>query len=364
MPLKNSITVLLICWLLLGAGRARAESANRVVLRVNDRIITLYDYEQAKAERVRAILARTDLETSARQQLIDESAKAVLRELFEDALLLSRADQLGVNVTSSEVAEAITKMREANEIKDDEEFERALREFGMTREQLERQFERRLALDEVMGREVSPRVAVEPEDAQRYYRENPQDFLVPEQAQVEEIVVLSGDADESETLALAQELRALIVSGKSLEEVAAAHEGNVSAPFDLGWVSPGDLDPTLDAVVFALEPGAVSEPIAARGGLHLVLVLGRRDAVVRPFDEVSTQIQNRLRRDRFDVEMKAYLAELETKAFIRGRVPPEADGFRSAPSKETAFDFPLLEPAAPPTEQPATDVPPGDDEDP
>ncbi len=66
-----------------------------------------------------------------------------MRDLFEELLVLSRADQLEITVTANEVTEAINRMRKGNQLEDDEQFRAALAQSGLTPEMLRAQFERR-----------------------------------------------------------------------------------------------------------------------------------------------------------------------------------------------------------------------------
>ena len=45
---------------------------------------------------------------------------------------------------------------------------------------------------------------------------------------------------------------------------------------DMGWISPGELDPALDKVLETMRPGTVSDPIRAAGGYY-ILALRRRE---------------------------------------------------------------------------------------
>ena len=79
--------------LLILAPALHAEVLNRVVLRVNDRIATLYDYQQRRADMVREVLRR-EQDPEERQRLISQAGEAVFADMFRELLLESRADQL------------------------------------------------------------------------------------------------------------------------------------------------------------------------------------------------------------------------------------------------------------------------------
>ncbi|HVR30893.1 MAG TPA: peptidylprolyl isomerase [Thermoanaerobaculia bacterium] len=345
MARRRSIA-LVVAAALLAALPAGAASANRIIARVNDRIATLYDFEV----RLEDSLRRADLpeSVSGRQAYLTELARDVMKELFEELLVLSRADQLGITVTRTEVTEAIQRMRQANGLEDDQEFRQALAQTGLDPEQLRSQFEQQMRFQRVIGREVYSEVKLEEEDLRRYYRDHLEEFRQPEAVKLREIVVLddtgTDPAAEAEASRLAQELAA----GRPLEEVVAgAVSAKVSEVIELGWVESGDLAPALEQAVWSLEPGAWSEPTRSRGGVHLAQVVDRKESVIPSFKEIEPEIRAREERVRLNQQLKSYLSELEAKSFLYLDPPPEAAGFRTASGEiPLNVEFPLMPPAS------------------
>jgi parvulin-like peptidyl-prolyl isomerase len=230
----------------------------------------------------------------------------------------------------------------------------------MTLEQLRAQMRNNIRMQEVRGREIQSRVSIDEDDLRRYYRKNIESFRIPEQRKVQEVVVLEqgGLPSPEERQRLAAELRQAVLSGKSLAEAAAepAKQGTTSNVIDLGWVAPGDLDQTLQTAVWALAVGAMSEPVAGRGGLHLLQVTEVRESRIPAFAEVSAQIQQRESERVFRQEVIKYMAELEKRSLIVANPPDEAAGFRkritSAPAESEFGDLAAPEPAEPPAVTP------------
>jgi len=57
----------------------------------------------------------------------------------------------------------------------------------------------------------------------------------------------------------------------------------------MGWVNKGEAVPKLDAVIFALGPGEVSEPVETPTGWHLITVQDQREAKYDNFNEAATR---------------------------------------------------------------------------
>lgn len=326
--MRRTIASLLL--LLALAPALRAEVLNRVVLRINDRIATLHDYQLRRDEMVREI-TRREQDAQERQRLVGQAGEAVFADLFRELLLQSRADQLGVEVTDAQVDAAVTQLKQSYNIKTDEDFKAALAQSGMSEPQLRAQLRNTLRVQEVRGREVQSRVKVDEEDLRRYYRKNLEQFRLPEQVQLREVVVLEeGAASAQERSRIAAEIRSKVAAGEPLADVIKdyAQKGVTSNVIEIGWVSPGDLDKNLETAVWSLPKGALSEPVQARGGLHLAQVLDRHESRIPTFAEVQETIQNREQDRVFRQEVGKYMAELEKKSLIVANPPQEAANFR------------------------------------
>lgn len=367
MTTKRLLPLALATLLLLPAA-LRAELVNKVVLRVNDQIATLYDYEQRRAGMAQEILRQQDLSTEDRRQLMAQVGELAFKDMFEELLLESRAEQIGVEVSEGQVDQQVAQMKQGFGIETDEQFAAALAQSGMTAPQLRERLRRDLRAREVMGREVQSRIKLDEDDLRRFYVKNRDQFRQPEQLQLKEVVVLEegGLPTAEERAAVAAEIRQAVSAGgggKPLADAVAEHaqKGHTSNVIDIGWVSPGDLDPSLESAVWKLAPGTLSEPVAGRGGLHLVQVVERKEARIPAFAEVQEQIRMREQRRRMQDEIAVYMAELEKKSLIVAEPPPGAEGFRRLIGKRPQSEeerLGLNEALVPDTTDPAAEMNP------
>ncbi|HEY0783969.1 MAG TPA: peptidyl-prolyl cis-trans isomerase [Thermoanaerobaculia bacterium] len=314
---------------LLAAPTLSADVVNQVVLRVNDRIATLVDYQRRREDSVREIMRREQDPKEQRRQLAD-LGEYVFKDMYEELLLASRADQLAIEVTDQEVDKAVASTRQNMGLKTDQDFQGALAQAGLTEAQLREQLRSSMRVREVMSKEVQGRVKVSEEDERRYYRKHQEDFRKPEQLEIREVIVLEdGGAPAAERPKIAAEIRQAVGAGKPMNEVVAEYVGKgfVSNMND-NWVSKGDLDPSLETVAWKLQPPQISEPIQGRGGLHLIQVVDHRPSRIQPFSEVQEQIKGREQDRVFKVETTKYMAELAQKSLIVANPPADAANFR------------------------------------
>ena len=76
----------------------------------------------------------------------------------------------------------------------------------------------------------------------------------------------------------------------------------------------------------------------ARGGLHLVQVIDRRESRVPPFSEVQAAIQAKEQERVFRLEIAKYMVELEKKSLVVANPPAEAANFRRQLTSQTTGD--------------------------
>ncbi len=129
-----------------------------------------------------------------------------------------------------------------------------------------------------------------------YYNENIDLLTIPETAQVLEIKITSGDVQSLGTEAIRK-----IRSGESFESVAAAYDPDGKAG-EL-TVAKGAGDDAISAVVWSMQPGDISDPIAnADQSVSILKLAGVTDAGTRPLSEVKSYIRLILLQENMDSE--------------------------------------------------------------
>lgn len=354
--------------LALAAGRAGAapEELNRIVLRVNDQVLTLHDYEERKAAELQGLVANPNLSAADRQARLAELDKALMQQIFQELLLLSRANQLSIRLGDSEIDEAVAGIMRDQGFASREELERALSQSGLTLARLRDNLRREMLYGQVVGKEVTQKVEVGEEELRAYYKNHPDQFKIDEERQLKETIVLDAAAlSPAERARVAADIVARLDRGEDFEEIVAEtrDQGITTGVIDLGWLRKAEVDPTLADVAWALDAGEHSAPIEGRGGLHVLQLAGLKEARLQAFSEVQEQILRRERSRRFERDLRTYLQKLEERSYVVENVPSEAVGFRAS-SGELAADDEIeafrrpLEPA--PAEAPPADAPPAD----
>jgi parvulin-like peptidyl-prolyl isomerase len=291
-----------------------AEMVERIVARVNDRLITQSEFDKRMEAAKHAPNAPKD---------VAQLQKDTLEDMIREKLLEERAKELSVSATDAEVEEAVERVKRQYNLATDQEFAAALASSNMTRDDLKRQMRETITLQKVIGRDVTGKMELS-EDTLRLEYERQKDALykTPQQARVSEIVVRFGandSAGRSRAVARIEEARAKVAAGAKFEDVAKEYsEGNAkSRGGDLGLVSDGELIPALDAAVFSDPPQEYTAPVLLPTSVHVFHVTDRRPAGYKPFAEVSEDLKKRLSENLYDKRFSEFVEHLRREAYIK-----------------------------------------------
>jgi parvulin-like peptidyl-prolyl isomerase len=334
-----------------GAG---AEEINRVVLRVNDQILTLHDYEQRKSLEIERILESAALSPAERQEHLANVGKVVMFSVFRELLMESHAKRTGTAVTDREVEEQIRSMQKEQGIETREELDMALANSGMTMDQLRDTVRQELKMSAVVRRDVTAKIEVPEDELRAIYRNNPDRFKVPEERHLEEVIVLEESGLGAEALAeRAAALVAQVRAGTDLAEAAQDYQdqGIATGVIDLGWLQRDEIGKALADAAWELDQGGVSDAIDGRGGLHIMRLVEARGGELLAYSQVEDQILGRERQRRFGKALNDFMAELAASSYVVEDVPPDAIGYRALADftledELAEFRGPLKKPAA------------------
>lgn len=266
--------VLLLCPLVVSA------QSLRVLARVNDEAITDFDLNQRMVFAIRSSGLQDTPEM--RQRL----AAQILRQMIDEKLQIQNAKALGVPATEPEINARVGEI-ERNAGMAPGAFKAYLQSIGVPFDIASQQIQASIAWTKVVRRRVRPQVDVsdaEIDDTLARMRSN----VGKTESHVAEIFVpidRPEQADEARRSAerIVEQLR----HGASFSALATQFSQDQSAKNggDMGWILPGSLDPSLDAMIEKLPLRQVSEPIRTPAGWHIVLVVDRRPfATARPDD--------------------------------------------------------------------------------
>jgi peptidyl-prolyl cis-trans isomerase SurA len=290
------------------------EVLEEVVAKVNDDVITKSDLEdreqQVLAELYRAF---TGPELDAKAA---EAKGLVLQRMIDDKVLLHRAQKL---FDMTKVGDMYLKMFKEQQNLSDEDLEKALASEGITADELKKRLVEMSAPSEVIRFEVSDRISVGDREVEAYYAAHPEEFGIPAQATVREIVLLAeGDKKEARR-AEAEAVRAR-AAAPDADFAAIAAEVSDAGTKDkgglLGTVAKGDLAEALDTASFTLPIGQVGPVMETPYGFHILKVDERSEARSRSLDEVRDAVRQKISNEKFEAGYNAFIVRARNEATI------------------------------------------------
>jgi peptidyl-prolyl cis-trans isomerase D len=145
--------------------------------------------------------------------------------------------------------------------------------------------------------------SIQVSDAQvaSYYNSHKDQYRTAERVQARHILLSTTNKSKDEIpkiQAKAEDLLKQIRSGADFAQLAQKNSedpGSASKGGDLGWVVRGQMVKNFEDTAFSLKPKEVSNVITTEYGLHIVQVMEKEPARLRPIEEVKTEIATALK---------------------------------------------------------------------
>ena len=156
-----------------------------------------------------------------------------------------------------------------------------------------------LVIDEA---KVGQKMTVPEGELRRMYEARKEEFRIPERVKVRHILLKTTGkpAEEIPKLqARAEELLKQIKAGADLGELARKNSedtGSASKGGDLGWIVRGQTVKAFEETAFSQKPKQISNVVKTEYGFHILQVLEKEDARLKPFEEVKDQLAQERKR--------------------------------------------------------------------
>jgi len=253
----------------------------------------------------------------------------VLEELINNEILLERAKKLNLEASDGEVEDKFTERKSPYT---EDEFQRQLKDRGISVDDWKRDLRRELSITKLLNREVVAKISITDQDVIDAYNANKAQFNVIEPLyRISEIVVtprkeaqirnLKNDdaTNEVEAQRKVKMLEDKLNSGADFAQLAMDYSEDMNSSAmggDLGYVPESALnqsDPALKRVVLGMKAGQVSPPMATQSkeGQRIVILklISRESPGQRIISDSQVQqtIRDTLRNHKEQLLRAAYL---------------------------------------------------------
>ncbi len=296
---------------------------DRVVAVVNGDVITLSELNRS----LDPILKRIQDDPRARddQNIREELRSHILDRMIGELLMEQEARRLNIEVQDDDIDAYIDEMLRRKNMTRRELLEN-LAEEGTSVEEYREEIRREILKSKVINREIRAKVNVSEEEIGEYYSQHRQLYEGKPAVRIQQIFVeVPRDADSAlreEKRNLAEEIRRLVETGESFEDlVRRFSEGpEVRSGGDLGFIERGMLLPSVEEAAFSLDLGQISDVIESPAGFHIIRVIDRRGAGLKPLEEVREDIIIEIRNKRMEERFQAWIEKLKNRAYIEIRL--------------------------------------------
>lgn len=265
---------------------------------------------------------------------LPEAQRAQVERQLVDKLTLTRilvgkstpADHTNATARATKLLNA-----EKEKAKSTARFEASIRALGLSPEEFERQLIERAICEEVLDRELRPKLGITPEKVRAFYDQNPDKFKQPDRVRLRQVVLSlrnpSGgelpDSEKTDRRTLAQRLVERARKGESLEQLARQYSDDPTGRDRGGeYVFPvGRMIPEFEIAVLSLSTNSISDVITTPNALHVVQVVERVPSEQVPFDKVETQIREGMEMEETTRQLPTFQKQLFQDAGVEYKLP-------------------------------------------
>ncbi len=301
---KKILIGVLALFLISGCGdKSDTPAQDQVVIRVDDRVLTLAEFnEYFEPTRISG-----DEEQAEDSDSLREARLGFLLQLVEEMIILTRADELDIDISPQELDEAVSDFRKDYSETD---FEYLFLKQAISFDAWKERLKKRLLVEKVIHKELLEEVSVTPQEISDYYDEHWKEWSHGEEIRARHILLSSEDQ--------AKNILERLQNGDDFATLARAHSVAPEAQDggDMGYVVRGQLPKSLEKSLFKLEQGAVSPVVKTSYGFHIFQVIEKRETSKPKIEECVERIKQAIQKERLEAAYAPWLAKLRSRYHI------------------------------------------------
>jgi len=313
----------------------RAQIIERVLVKVNGDIITQTELEEKQTAMIRQRIGGGDLkpdvatDTVALKKAMDEVTPQLLVEAIDELLLLQMGKEKGYRLSDDQFKSWLENLQKEQNLQDEQKFQGALKQEGMTIDDLRKNVERQFLRSRVQQDEIGSKLTITEEEARQYYLAHKDEFAEPATVTLREIfteiptTTQKGQAgtkvgEDDEAAKKAAAISARIKAGEDFAKLAAEVSDSPSKA-NGGLIGPlplSDLSDTLRQTISTMKPGDVTPPTRTATGFQILKLESLKAAAPQPFESVRDLVADRVYNARQDAELRKFFARVRSRAII------------------------------------------------
>lgn len=296
-----------------------SEIFNRVVAVVNDEVITLHELNQKIKEMTG--LTPEGLRLRGEEPYL-QARRRVLELIIDDRIAQKKVQELGINVASRQIDEAIEKIKQDN-LWTHEDLLARLKKNGMGFKEYREGIKGDLERFRLINFEVKSKIIIREEQISRYYEEHMEEFTEVGNVHLASIFLRRNDPDDE------GEMRELYQKGKDILSRLKKGEdfGTLAKKFsegpgaddggDMGIFKTSHLEPKLRKLCEVMPEGAFSDLIVRPNGFQVIKLIKKQKAEIKPLGEVRDAIYGTLFREEVNKSYTSWIGALRKSSYTK-----------------------------------------------
>ncbi len=315
----------LLC-LLPALAAARGDILEQILVKVNGDIITKTDLEQRQIAALRQANPNFRPGSDAElRQALSEVTPEVIVNAVDELLLVQRGRELGYGLGAEQFRNIVENIKKENKLETEEAFQEALKQEGLTMEDLRLQLERQMLVSRVQQIEVQGKIAVSEEEVKQFYEASPDSFTTQPQLTLREILVVVPTsekgvnvAEDDAAKAKAEDIRKRLLAGEPFATLASELSDSPSKANGglIGPISRSDVAPDLLKAIEPLKVGEITGVLRSSRGYQIVKLEAATATKVQTIDEARAAIADRIAATKHRGQMHEYLQQLRAQAIL------------------------------------------------
>jgi len=312
----------LILWgVILLCAPAGAEVVDRIIAVVNDDIITLYEFNAAFEPYLKNI--ENTYKGNDKETVIKQTRSAFLQRLIDNILIEQEGKKsgTGIIVKDEEVMDVIRDIMSKQKLSM-QDFLKNLAKEGNSLDSVKKEIRTQMMRARLLRREIKSKVIVTDEEIGEYYNKNRQDYEGKETVRIKQLLLLIPPNADSAAIAKvrtgAMQLHKSVMAGESFDLLIVKYSQGPAAAQggDVGFVGRGTIIPEVEKVAFSIPVGQISEVIESSIGFHIIQVVDKKGAGLKPIAAVREEIKTKIEEEKLDKKFEEWIASVRARSHI------------------------------------------------
>jgi foldase protein PrsA len=303
--LTAAVSLLLV---VAGCGSGGDESVPAdAIASIDDQQISKAEFDRAMDQAKRGYDARQSPFPKPGSPEYEQLKNQAVAYLVQRAEFEKEAEDLDIEISDKQVQDRLAQIKKQYFQNNEKKYQAQLKKSGLTQAQVVEDIRAQI-LSEELFKKVAQDVKVSDEQIEKFYKEHPDQYQVPEQRDIAHILVKKKP--------LADQLYNQIQGGANFAALAKKYSQDPGSKNSGGkmTISKGQTVAPFDQTAFLIKSGQVSHPVKTEFGYHIIKALGPvKAAKTTALSDVKASIKAQLEQQKKNEKMTKWVDDIRKK---------------------------------------------------